>query len=238
MGDNSVQPNRFSRRHALGAGALAATAGFAGMPAAAAVPPEGAMHPAHAWRKLVEGNERFIGARQQHPHQGLPWRETLVDGQEPFACVLGCADSRVPPELIFDQGLGDLFTVRTAGEVLDESIIGSIEYAVEHLGVPLVVVLGHESCGAVTAAVDLVRSGHGGTGSISTLVRGIEASVLSTPQDDDPDAFLDACIVAQARRVVTQLRERSELIRDAVDSHRVGMVPAVYDLDEYRVTRR
>lgn len=195
------------------------------------------MHPAHAWRRLVEGNERFIEARQQHPHQGLPWRETLVDGQEPFACVLGCADSRVPPELIFDQGLGDLFTVRTAGEVLDESIIGSIEYAVEHLSVPLVVVLGHESCGAVTAAVDLVRSGHGGTGSISTLVRGIEASVLSTPPDDDPDAFLAACIVRQARRVVTQLRERSALIRDAVDSRRLGLVPAVYDLDEYRVTR-
>ncbi len=196
------------------------------------------MHPAHAWRRLVEGNERFVEGRQQHPNQGLPWRETLADGQEPFACVLGCADSRVPPELIFDQGLGDLFTVRTAGEVLDESIIGSIEYAVAHLHVPLVVVLGHESCGAVTAAVDLVRSGHGGTGSISTLVRGIEASVLSTPPDDDPDAFLAACIVRQARRVVTQLRERSALIRDAVDSRRLGLVPAVYDLDEYRVTRR
>ncbi|MPY99701.1 MAG: carbonic anhydrase [Actinophytocola sp.] len=235
MGDNSVQSNRFSRRRALGAGALAATAGLVGTPAAAA--PPGAMHPAHAWRRLVEGNERFVEARQQHPHQDPPWRETLVNGQEPFACVLGCADSRVPPELVFDQGLGDLFTVRTAGEVLDESIIGSIEYAVAHLHVPLVVVLGHESCGAVTAAVDLVRSGHGGTGSISTLVRGIEASVLATPPDDDPDAFLAACIVRQARRVVTQLRERSALIRDAVDSHRLGLVPAVYDLDEYRVTR-
>lgn len=235
MGDNSVQPNRFSRRRALGAGALAATAGFAWTPAATASP--GAMHPAHAWRRLVEGNERFVEVRQQYPHQDVPWRETLVDGQEPFACVLGCADSRVPPELIFDQGLGDLFTVRTAGEVLDESIIGSIEYAVAHLHVPLVVVLGHESCGAVTAAVDLVRSGHGGTGSISTLVRGIEASVLSTPPDDDPDAFLAACIVRQVRRVVTQLRERSTLIREAVDSRRLGLVPAVYDLDEYRVTR-
>ncbi|MPY78498.1 MAG: carbonic anhydrase [Actinophytocola sp.] len=237
MGDNSVQSNRLTRRRALGAGALAATAGIAGVPAATAAPPPGRMHPAHAWRRLVEGNERFVAARQRHPHEGLPWRETLVDGQEPFACVLGCADSRVPPELIFDQGLGDLFTVRTAGEVLDESIIGSIEYAVAHLHVPLVVVLGHESCGAVTAAVDLFRSGHGGTGSISTLVRGIEASVLRTPKDDDADAFLAACIVTQARRVITQLRERSELIRDAVDSHRLGLVPAVYDLDEYRVQR-
>jgi len=215
---------------------MAATASLAGAPLATASPP-GSMAPAQAWRRLVEGNERFVAGRQRHPHEGMAWRESLVEDQWPFACVLGCADSRVPPELIFDQGLGDVFTVRTAGEVLDESIIGSIEYAVEHLGVPLVVVLGHESCGAVTAAVELVRSGNGGSGSISTLLRGIEATVRGTPGDDDPDAFLAACVVNQARRVVTQLRERSALIREAVDAGRAGLVPAVYDLDEYRVTR-
>jgi carbonic anhydrase len=107
-----------------------------------------------ALQKLTEGNARFISCNVTHPGQSKERLQELVSGQHPFAVVVGCSDSRVPPEIIFDQGLGDIFVVRTAGKVLDNAVLGSIEYAVEHLSVPLVVVLGHDSCGAVKAAVE------------------------------------------------------------------------------------
>lgn len=230
----------------MGAGAIAAAAGLAGSGYAAAQhgppqqsmdgSPSQSMDPDAAWRKLIRGNERFVLGRQHHPHEQLDWRRKLVDGQRPFACVLGCADSRVTPELVFDHGLGDLFTVRAVGEVLDDAVVASIEYAVEHLGVRLIVVLGHESCGAVSAAVDLVRNGSSYTGAVSTVARAIEATVLATPAAADPAAFLDACVKHQARRVVQQLQERSAVIREAAAEHAV-LIPARYDLDEFRVTR-
>ncbi|MBA0127346.1 carbonic anhydrase [Haloechinothrix sp. YIM 98757] len=218
-------------------------------PAAAGSVPEGRVEPETAWRTLLAGNARFAEQRQRHPHQDAERREELVDGQEPFACVLSCADSRVPPEVVFDRGLGDLFTIRAAGEVLDESVIGSVEYAVEYLGVRLVVVLGHTGCGAVSAAVDLVRDGASYTGSVSTIARAIEGTVLATaPQADreksttapqaDRERFVDACVENQARRVVTQLTERSATIREAAAGRGVELVPAVYDLHDSRVSRR
>lgn len=228
-----------SRRGALGLGMVAAAAGVAGSaaPAAAGSPGQNGVPPALAWRRLMAGNARFRAGNQRHPHEELEWRRKLAEGQQPFACVLGCADSRVSPELVFDHGLGDLFTVRTAGQVLDDSILGSIEYAVEHLGVRLVVVLGHESCGAVSAAVDLVRGRAELSGSVSALVRSIEPTVLSTPAESEPKAFLAACVANQARRITVQLAERSALIREAVEHHGVDVVPAVYDLDEFRVVK-
>ena len=102
---------------------------------------------------MLEGNKRFASCRMQHPSLSGERRMELLKGQQPFAVILGCSDSRVPPELIFDQGLGDLFVVRTAGHVLDRTGFESIEYAVDHLGTPLVMVLAHSDCGAVTAAV-------------------------------------------------------------------------------------
>lgn len=99
---------------------------------------------------LVEGNRRYQAQRLTHPHQNAARRAALAAGQHPFAAVLSCADSRVPPEIVFDQGLGDLFVVRVAGNITDDVVLGSLEYAVEHLHVPLVVVLGHYKCGAVT----------------------------------------------------------------------------------------
>ena len=109
---------------------------------------------AEAMQKLLEGNARYVSGNVSHQDQYvLERRSELISSQHPFAIVVGCSDSRVPPEAVFDQGLGDIFVVRTAGQVLDNASLGSIEYAVEHLGVPLVVVLGHDNCGAVTAAV-------------------------------------------------------------------------------------
>ena len=107
-----------------------------------------------ALAKLIAGNRRYVQHRQQYPDQSLPHRKELVSGQHPFAVILGCADSRVPPELLFDQGLGDLFVIRVAGNLVDDVVLGSIEYAVEHLGTKLIMVLGHEKCGAVSAAVE------------------------------------------------------------------------------------
>ena len=107
-----------------------------------------------ALQKLMEGNARYASGNTSHPDQSMERRYELVAGQHPFAVIVGCSDSRIAPELIFDQGLGDIFVIRAAGQVLDDVAIGSIEYAVEHLGVPLVVVLGHDSCGAVTATLE------------------------------------------------------------------------------------
>lgn len=106
-----------------------------------------------ARQNLQEGNRRHVQGAYLHPHRDLAWRAQLVLGQRPWAAILGCSDSRVPPEIVFDQGLGDLFVVRTAGHVCDPVVLASLRYAVEHLGVPLVVVLGHTGCGAVKAAL-------------------------------------------------------------------------------------
>ena len=103
---------------------------------------------------LLEGNRRFADGKPRHPHEAADWRAHLREGQHPFAVIVGCSDSRVSPELLFDEGLGDLFVIRQAGHVGDEDTVASVEYAVGHLHVPLVVVLGHESCGAVEAAVN------------------------------------------------------------------------------------
>lgn len=210
----------------LGAAALATT------PAASATPAS-----TDAWNRLLEGNARFVEGRQIHPHATGHWREQLVDGQHPFACVLGCADSRVPPEIVFDDGLGDIFTIRAAGEVLDSSVIGSIEYAVEHLHVPLVVVLGHANCGAVSATIDVVRGKGHVTGDISTLVRTIEPAVRATAPRADDRTFLAACVAEQALRTTAILQERSVIIRTAVAQGALGLVAASYDLSSGRVIR-
>jgi carbonic anhydrase len=109
-----------------------------------------------ALTRLKEGNRRFIDSQATHPRGDGTRRQELVSGQRPFSIILGCADSRVAPELVFDEGLGDLFVIRVAGNIADDVVLGSIEYAVAHLGVNLVVVLGHQSCGAVNAAVENV----------------------------------------------------------------------------------
>ncbi|MDF7640060.1 carbonic anhydrase [Bifidobacterium sp. ESL0784] len=116
------------------------------------------------WSRMLQGNSRFASGQAEHPWQDSETRESLIDEQHPDAAVLSCSDSRVPPEIIFDQGLGDMFTVRTAGQTLDDAVIASLEYAVTHLGVSVLVVLGHEHCGAVASAVaelDAIASGAG-----------------------------------------------------------------------------
>ena len=117
------------------------------------------MTPAEAWSALLAGNDRFVRGEMEHPSQGVDRRAALAAAQAPFAVLFGCSDSRVAAEIVFDRGLGDLFVVRTAGHVVDTTVLGSIEYGVQVLGAPLVVVLGHDSCGAVGAAADALATG-------------------------------------------------------------------------------
>jgi carbonic anhydrase len=216
---------KLSRRSLLGLGA-AVTAGIAADAAFPASATPLSPEPADPWQRLVAGNKRFAAGRPRHPRQDPDHRESLAEAQHPFACVLGCADSRVPAELLFDQGLGDLFTVRAVGEVLDDAVVGSIEYAVEHLHVPLVVVLGHSECGAVKAAIDLAEGTSEVTGSVDTVARAIEATVRATPRVPDQKAFVAACVRNQATRVADELTRRSH----AIATVRPRVVTAVYDL--------
>lgn len=234
-----VDSMHFSRRRLLAFG-TAAAAGILASGSHAVATPNSPPTPAtgsDVWRRLVEGNARFAAGTTLHPHQDPEWRESLVDGQEPFACVLGCADSRVPPEVLFDQGLGDLFTVRAVGEVLDDAVVGSIEYAAEHLDVTTLVVLGHARCGAVQAAIDLVRGDSEFDGSVDTVARAIEATVRATPPDPDEDAFVAACVRNQAAQVAVELPRRSATLGTAVTEGRLEIITAVYDLASGLVAR-
>lgn len=217
------------RRSLLALGTATVAGVLAGGAPAAATPPADSRN-SDPWARLVAGNARFAAGRAAHPRQDPAYRRTLVEHQQPFAGVLGCADSRVPAEILFDQGLGDLFTVRAVGEVLDDAVVGSIEYAVEHLGVRALVVLGHAGCGAVRAAIDLVRGAGAATGSVSTVARAIEATVRATPVQPD---FLAACVGNQARRIAEELPRRSSTIHDTG----AKIIPAVYDLASGLVRR-
>jgi carbonic anhydrase len=218
---------KLSRRSLL---ALAAATGVTAA-ADAAVSATPTPDPTDPWHRLVAGNKRFAAGRPRHPNQDPAHRESLVEAQHPFACVLGCADSRVPAEILFDQGLGDLFSVRAVGEVLDDAVVGSVEYAVEHLHVPLVVVLGHSGCGAVKAAIALVNGQSEVTGAVDTVARAIEATVRATPREENEARYLAACVRNQTTRVATELTTRSAAIREA----RSRIVTAVYDLRSGRV---
>ncbi|MGW3122241.1 carbonic anhydrase [Streptomyces sp. NPDC001107] len=133
-----------------------------------------------ALAELLAGNRRYATGGSHHPDQGLLRRHALATGQHPFAVVVGCIDSRVPPELVFDQGLGDLICIRTAGQVLDEAVLASIQYGVQELHIPLVLVLGHERCGAVAATLDHLRTGAPVPGHLELLVDEIAPAALRT----------------------------------------------------------
>ncbi|PFG38784.1 carbonic anhydrase [Georgenia soli] len=135
--------------------------------------------PAQAWQRLQEGNARFVADAMQHPSQGAAHRAAVAREQHPYAVLFGCSDSRVAAEIIFDQGLGDLFVVRTAGHVLDTTVIGSIEYGVDVLGAPLVVVLGHDHCGAVGAATEALLTSRMPTGFVRAVVDRVIPSLLT-----------------------------------------------------------
>ena len=180
--------------------------------------------------ELKVGNEHHVQHHYRHPHQTALRQHELTSGQYPHAEILSCADSRVPPEIIFDQGLGDLFVVRVAGNVASAVEVGSLEYGAEHLHIPLLVVLGHEQCGAVTAAVQ----GSPPEGHINELVNLIKPAVeKSRGLPGDPVAN---AVRTNVEMVVKELRSSTPILSELVAQHKLKIIGAVYSLETGRVT--
>ena len=221
-------------------------------------PDQPIVSPAEAISRLKEGNGRYTSGNQQHPHessderkhmatnsyanadmiflgmtaeQAAKRRGELTKSQHPFAAIVSCSDSRVPPEIVFDEGLGDLFVVRVAGNVIDDHSVGSIEYSVDHLAVRLIVVLGHQSCGAVKAAKETIAAKGKAPGHIQSLVTAIKPAVEATVNGD-----LDATIKANVKHVVDALRSSTPILKPQIDSGAVRVIGGYYSLDTGSVT--
>ncbi|WP_312718541.1 carbonic anhydrase [Mobilicoccus sp.] len=186
--------------------------------------------PAEAWAELQAGNERFVVGTLAHPNQGVDRRGELAVGQAPFATFFGCGDSRVAAEVIFDQGLGDLFVVRTAGHVLSEGVLGSLEFATEILKVPLIVVLGHDSCGAIKAAMQHYADGSMPGGYIRDIVERVTPSVVAAQHAAGRDATGDEVEAEHVRQTIHLIAERSLIIAAAIAEGRCAMIGLAYDL--------
>ncbi len=181
--------------------------------------------PEQALKNLKDGNQRFIQAKYQDARKGTKRRTEVAKGQQPFAVIVGCSDSRVPPELIFDQGLGDIFIIRLAGNIVDGAALGSIEYAVDHLGTPLVVVLGHQDCGAIKATVQ----GGEAHGHITILVETLKPAVEKAK--GQPGDLLDNAIRANVQLITEQLKSADPIVSKAVKAGKAMIVGAYYDLE-------
>jgi carbonic anhydrase len=183
-----------------------------------------------ALAELRAGNEHHVAHKYQHPHEAAERQRQLVSGQNPHAEILSCSDSRVPPEIIFDQGLGDLFVVRVAGNVASDTELASLEYGAEHLHVPLIVVLGHQHCGAVTAAVQ----GGEAKGHLGTLVSLLRPAVEKTR--GLPGDAVENAVKANVEMVVKQLRTSTPVLAEFVSQGKLKVVGGVYSLETGKVT--
>jgi carbonic anhydrase len=194
--------------------------------------------PAQAYGQLVKGNGRFAGGKAKHGDQTPAVRKGLAAGQKPHSIVVTCSDSRVAPEIAFDQGLGKLFEVREAGNALDPHAIASIEYAAEHLGATLIVVMGHDSCGAVKAAIYTAAGASAGSPSLDVLVKDLKTNLATAPltAEDTADPTVHKPVMVNVDAVVKQLVASSPLLKAKVDAGALAVVPAVYALDTGKVT--
>ncbi len=186
--------------------------------------------PAEAWKRLKDGNRRFVEGSNEHPNQDTIRRTDLASGQFPFASIFGCGDSRLAAEIIFDLGLGDAFVVRTAGHVLENAALGSLEYAVEEFETPIVMVLGHDSCGAVTAASKSLESGEMPHGFVRNLVQHILPSVMSPKLPENP--VVNDMVREHTRQTAIRIIEQSHIISDAVVEGKVAVIGVFYHLKE------
>lgn len=204
--------------------------------------------PDEALQKLVEGNKRYVENQMSGGKLcDLNARTSLAKSQKPYAIILTCSDSRVPPEIVFDKGLGEIFVVRVAGNIPDPVVLGSIEYAAEHLGSPLVMVLGHQRCGAVAATVS-AKGKSTGSKNIDAIVKAIAPNVKAAAKDceackgDDKcadtkkDAFVECVVDSNAKTVAAGLTKKSKILKHLVESKKLKIVAAKYDLDDGVVT--
>jgi carbonic anhydrase len=186
-------------------------------------------NPQGAWDALVNGNQRFVSGAPAHPRQDIERREALAAKQIPFAALFGCSDSRLSAEIIFDVGLGDLFVVRNAGQVIAETIIGSLEFSVEVLGVPLILVLGHDECGAIRATIDATEGNLKSEGEyIHNLVERIRPTVVAANAAGKHD--IDDITELHVQDTINELLTKSKLIADAVKKGKLAVVGANYKL--------
>lgn len=187
------------------------------------------MNAKESLQKLIEGNNRYVTAKMTHPNQSAEKRTELTKGQKPFAIILSCSDSRVPPEVIFDQGLGDLFIIRDAGNIIDNVALGSIEYAVEHLGTPLIMVLGHKKCGAVTAAT----KGEMTNTHIDSIIEAIKPAV--DKNKGTKGDIVDETARTNVKMVIDNLKQSKPVIEEFFKEGKVSIVGGYYDLDSGKV---
>ncbi|MEH2064890.1 MAG: carbonic anhydrase [Nostoc sp.] len=214
---------------AIGTGVL--TAGLSSNLLAAEIAPvEEDITPDKALQELLEGNQRFVQTKRRNPHQNHSRLVEVAKGQKPFASILGCADSRVPSEIVFDQGLGDLFVCRVAGNIATAEEIGSLEFGSLVLGSKVIVVVGHERCGAVSAAI----KGGEVPGQIGSLLEAIKPSVESS-KDQSGDKLENACkanVLAQVKKL-----KSSPVLSKLIDEEKLKIVGAYYDLDTGKISR-
>lgn len=189
--------------------------------------------PDQALERLIEGNQRYIANNSLAINESEGRRIEVAKGQQPFATIFSCVDSRVPPELVFDRGLGDLFVIRTAGHVVDQAVLGSLEFGVDELKIPLLMVLGHEKCGAVTATLEAVEKNATAEADINAIVEGIRPAVEQV--HGMAGDILDNAINANVELTVARLKE-SPILAKAVNEGALKIVGARYDLDSGAVT--
>ena len=185
--------------------------------------PAETMTPAEALNLLKEGNKRFVEDKSQLNDVNAARRKELESGQHPYATVVACSDSRITPNIVFNAGLGEIFDIRLAGDVVDDAALGSIEYAVEHLHTPIIVVMGHENCGAVTAAYDDVVKGQKAHGHVEDLVDEIKPAI-------NKNGTVDDAIRKNAQNVANEI-EKDPVVAQAIKAGKLKVVTAYYDLD-------
>ncbi len=236
--DDKQHDPRLSRRDFLGSAALAALMPW-GLAIAAdeprkGSPPPNAIAPADALKRLMEGNARYA-ANVPNERDFSSGRAARAKGQYPIAAILSCADSRVAPELAFDQGPGDLFVVRVAGNVLNPDLLASLEYGVQFLGVPFIMVLGHSGCGAVEAAIKVLKTGAVLPGHLPELIDAIKPSVIAAQKARTGD-LLDNAIAENVRQQVSRLKNSPPVVQKSYAAKKIDIVGGVYDISTGKVT--
>lgn len=188
------------------------------------------LDPNAALKRLMDGNQRFVQQKSEHRDQSQARMKEVAQAQHPFAALLSCADSRVAPEILFDQGLGNLFDIRIAGNIVTPEVLGSLEYAVDIIGTPLIMILGHERCGAVTAAVQEKHlSGH-----ISSFVKAIKPAISKI--EGESDDLVDNAVVANVQYQIQKLKQNSTIVAQKLLDSKLKIVGGRYDLDTGEVS--